>query len=137
MFYEKIVAPAMIKSRLDHYLSRLDIYKEISDFNIELILETHKYLVDLFVSITELNKRSLASKYLHFHRPNLFYLFDSRAANSLRKLVPKLANDKYLNYDSTYTSFYLKAYSLNRFIKNKYDIALSPRELDKILLWIY
>ena len=137
-FYEDIVAPTMINSKLDQYLTRLNGEKKISESNIETILATHKYLVDILEKITKLNKRSLASKYLHFHYPHLFYLFDSRASNSLRDIVrSKKANEKYSNYDSTYVSFYLKAYELHNFIKDKYDIDLSPRELDKILLWIY
>jgi hypothetical protein len=135
-FYEDVVAPTLMKSKLDRYLSRLDGEERILESNIEAMLKTHKYLVDLFQSITKLDKRSLASKYLHFHYPNLFYLYDSRAAKSLNKCVgckTKPSRD----FDSTYASFFKKAYELQKYIENKYKQSLSPRELDKILLWIY
>jgi len=135
-FYEDVVAPKLMKSKLDRYLSRLEGENRISESNIGTILKTHKYLVDLFQSITKLNKRSLASKYLHFHYPNLFYLYDSRAVKSLSKFVRcKTGTDR--DYDSHYASFFKKAYELQRYIEKKYKQALSPRELDKILLWLY
>ena len=135
-FYEDVVAPTLTKSKLDRYLSRLDGEKRIAESNIETILKTHKYLVDLFQSITKLENRSLASKYLHFHYPNLFYLYDSRAAKSLSKCVRcKTSTDIYC--DSTYASFFKKAYELQKYIENKYKQSLSPRKLDKILLWIH
>jgi len=48
----------------------------------------------LFSKISGLNKRSLASKYLHFHVPELFYISDSRAYDAMRNselLSAKLA----------------------------------------------
>jgi len=134
-FYEDVVAPTLKKSKLDRYLSKLNGEKRVSESNIKTILETHKYLVDLFQSITKLDKRSLASKYLHFHYPNLFYLYDSRAAKSLSKFVRSKTNTD-SSCDSTYGSFFRRAYELQKHIKNKYKQSLSPRELDKILLWV-
>jgi hypothetical protein len=52
------------------------------------LIDTHKRLTDLFRDITGLEKRSLASKYLHFHFRNLFYIYDSRAAQSLATSSP-------------------------------------------------
>ena len=138
MFYENIVAPTMRKSKLDRYLSRINTEKRITKSNIGDILETHKYLVDLFESITKLNKRSLASKYLHFHYPHLFYIFDSRAVASLRKVIKaKTIKEDSLICDSQYASFFRKAFTLNNYIEDNHKVHLSPRELDKILLWIY
>lgn len=138
MFYENIVAPTMRKSKLDYHLSRIKSERRITDFNIDAILEAHKYLVDLFESITKLNKRSLASKYLHFHYPQLFYIYDSRAVDSLRQLIrTKSKKENNIDCDGQYASFFRKAYKLSNFIKDKYKVYLSPRELDKILLWIY
>jgi hypothetical protein len=134
-FYGDEVAPVLMKSRLDRFLSRLDGEKRISESNIGTILKAHKYLVDLLKRITKQDKRSLASKYLHFHYPHLFYLFDSRAVESLREIVIyRVEKDKYLNYDLPYASFFYKAYLLQHFVEDKYNVVLSPRKLDKILL---
>jgi hypothetical protein len=48
--------------------------------------------MDLFAAITQREKRSLASKYLHFHVPHVFYLYDSRARRAITKVVPRLNN---------------------------------------------
>jgi hypothetical protein len=38
--------------------------------------------------LTGLEKRALASKYLHFHLPRLFFIYDSRAAGVMRRVSP-------------------------------------------------
>jgi len=46
--------------------------------------------MDLFTDITGWEKRALASKYLHFHRPDLFFFYDSRAKRALGKVTPSI-----------------------------------------------
>ena len=43
------------------------------------ILRTHKFLTDIFFGLTGLKMRSLVSKYLHFHCPEKFFIYDSIA----------------------------------------------------------
>jgi hypothetical protein len=64
--------------------------QSISDDNSLNILTIHKRLVDLARDKTGLYKRSFASKYLHFHLPGLFFIYDSRAARSLPKIAKEL-----------------------------------------------
>lgn len=83
-----------------------------------------------------MGKRSLSSKYLHFHKPNLFFIYDSRAMESIRKLVTpsknKIASTE--NIDMEYAKYCLRCIDLREEIKERFNTYLNPRELDNILL---
>ncbi len=83
-FYSNVVAPAFQSSELDKCLTNLRHYERITSDNIREILLSHNYLIQVTKEITALEKRSFCSKYLHFHLPNLFYIYDSRVVESMR-----------------------------------------------------
>lgn len=64
---------------LDERIEHLKKYDSPNEMNLEEVSSTHKWLTNIFCEITDLEKRSLASKYLHFHYPHLFYIYDSRS----------------------------------------------------------
>lgn len=135
-FYIKQVVPKLKKSNLD-----LKIQKCIKQKNEKNALELHKYLTDLFFQLTELNKRSLASKYLHFHIPDLFYIYDSRVVGAIGLLnkelkLGNLPTEITENNDESYSIFYLKCKRIVEKIKNEYKIDLSCRQLDNLLIQI-
>jgi len=88
-FYENYVAPTLMRSRLDEYLSRLRQGSPLKGQVVIDVLATHKHLQDVLSSITGLEKRSFVSKYLHFHLPKMFLLYDTRATQGLSKLLPR------------------------------------------------
>lgn len=91
-FYYGYVAPLIVDSDLDKRLDALRQYKTPTMENLPEILATHLYLQELLKKATEMDKRSFVSKYLHFHCPNLFYIFDSysdRAINGIVKIKGK------------------------------------------------
>ena len=134
-FYEKTVVPAIQKSSLDEYLNKVSIFNEITLENIPKILETHNYLTNLFTLISGIKKRSLASKYLHFHFPKLFFLYDSRVVASSRMLLPRFKSEiPRKNVDPEYGKFYLRLFHLRNLIYEKEGCILSPREIDNILI---
>jgi hypothetical protein len=140
-FYYDIVAPKImdIGQELDERISRLNSFLKPTEDNLDLILNTHKFLTDVFNEITELEKRSLASKYLHFHCPQMFYIYDSRSSAAIRKYVPKNANRLYKHYpcgcDTEYADFCVRAIELQEFVERKHSTVLSPREIDNFLLY--
>src|SRR5207237_7780114 len=69
-FHRHIVGPRMLAARIDDWLQPLKTIQRPSLENATQIIEVHKKLTDLFYQMTKLEKRSLASKYLHFHFPN-------------------------------------------------------------------
>ena len=134
-FYTSVVAPKMRRAKIDQWLAPLSRYSRPTIENCREIIDAHKRLTDLFNEITGLEKRSLASKYLHFHFRNLFYIFDSRAAQNLAKLAPRLKEMPALkNYDRVYASHFVRSLKLVDSIEREHRIYLSPRKLDDYLL---
>lgn len=74
-FYEYKVIKIFIESGLDERLSRLKS-KNLSTELYNEIFQTHKFLMNIIRPITEMDKKSFCSKYLHFHLPNLFIYKD-------------------------------------------------------------
>ena len=134
-FYEQKVAPKIMKSDIDKWLSSLKKYKKIRQECLPEILKTHFNVMKIFNKISGLNKRSLASKYLHFHLPKLLYIYDSRAIKGLRSILPRQkAINMLTGYDDEYSKFCYKLFSLQKQIENKHHKKLSTRQLDRLLL---
>jgi len=133
--YEKEVGPQIKKSDIDKWLSSLKIYKEISEENLPYILNTHLKVMNLFKKISGMENRSLASKYLHFHLPDLFYIYDSIAVKSLRLILPGFRIKNELNgYDEEYSNFCQKLFYLQKKIEERFGEKLTTRQLDRLLL---
>lgn len=139
-FYPDVVAPKIraVGVELDRKIADLQHYRKVSKELLGEIIETHNFLTEVFKEITGRTNRSLASKYLHFHLPNMFYIYDSRSIHSVtkEKTDHKALKKELMCYrgDSTYTDFLAKMYTLNVDIFNLYDQWLSPRQLDALLL---
>ncbi len=72
-------------SELDERISELQKVGRPEFKNAHILLSTHAWLTARFEELTSLEKRSLASKYLHFHAPLSVFIFDSLAKRSLRE----------------------------------------------------
>jgi len=136
-YYIDHVAPMIRESKIDQFLESLRAYKVIAGDNFEKILAIHFYVTDLFSKISGLDKRSLASKYLHFHHPMLFFIYDSRACNGIRKfssITGRASQATDVLADNEYRKFSEKCLALRTYIKEKFGENLTPREIDKLLL---
>jgi hypothetical protein len=131
-FFYKRVIPAIKNSSIDAWIQEAASGPTDQD---EIALETHKKVQDLFWRITELNKRSLASKYLHFHLPNKFFLYDTRAAKALSHLLGEFRTaGTSPKHDAVYARFVEGCRKLNnRFVALR-GSTLTPRDFDKVLL---
>lgn len=89
-FYYGYVAPLIVDSDLDERLDALRQYQSPTTENLHEILDTHLYLQELLKKATEMDKRSFVSKYLHFHCPNLFYIFDSYSDREINGIVKSI-----------------------------------------------
>lgn len=140
-FYIKKVAPRIIDSDLDSKLADLNQDKDIAENNIMKILELHKYLCVELEEITHQTNRSFSSKYLHFHKPELFYIYDSGVSKVLREF-PKNQNEvlkfktiiESNKIDTQYAKFFIKCFCLTSEIKKELDKKISPRQLDNLLI---
>ena len=102
--------------------------------NVQTILDTHKQVMDIIQKATTMDKRSLTSKYLHFHCPNAFFIYDSRARRAINKLVKKQDVTGYSG-DTEYVEFFLRILKLQQFIKEQTGKILTPREIDNFLVF--
>ena len=138
-FYYDKVAPKMLSigPELDKRISRLKSSANSIGEDIELVLSTHKFLTDAFVELTGLEKRSLASKYLHFHCPEKFFIYDSRARQAIGKIVTRPDKKRYgdlSNYDPEYTDYVIRMLELHEYLHEKLGDEETPRRMDSFLL---
>lgn len=111
----------------------------IDSNTIKYALETHNYLVGILKKITNHNNRSFSSKHLHFHIPELFFIYDSRAKKVIRKFKNRISLEyqsilELDNIDSEYAKFYIKYFKLKNQITLNYEIVLTNREIDNLLI---
>lgn len=137
-FYFDVVAPKMKKigKELDKKIKELS---QPSANHIVDLLCTHKFLTDVFNDISKLQKRSLASKYLHFHCPSKVFIYDSRARDAIHKFVKRpdksiLKNLQPDKYDKDYGDFVCRILELKNFLETKLKKSLTPRDIDNFLL---
>ncbi len=134
VFYVKNVAPKIHASSIDTWFNKL---RRKSSDDLALTLETHKKVMDLFCKISGLEKRSLASKYLHFHFPERFYIYDSRAYKAICGLTRGVGRDlrQLPDHDNVYARFFIRCEALRQELIPIAGRQLSPRDIDKILLY--
>ncbi len=137
-FYTKKVEPQISDSPIDEWFSVLKDIKDVNEENLTSLLDTHFKLMNLFKDISGLEKRSLASKYLHFHFRDLFFIFDSRAVAAIQKLSGKIERTGHyaVKVDDEYRKFCEKCLQVRRHIEENYGQRLTPRQLDNLLLYI-
>jgi hypothetical protein len=131
------VAESLINSRIDELINVIKKIDRPTEENIQLVLRTHKYFIDILSKKINVDKRSLASKYLHFHSPNSVFLYDSRAKNSIRKKLRLIKRrfDISHQFDDEYESFsYRCIYYRDEILESKLGGFVTPRKLDMHLL---
>lgn len=139
-FYTDAVAPTFKNSNTDKHLAALRAIGKV-DNNQDVIaaLRAHYDLTNAISKITGIKKRSFSSKYLHFHLPEMFFIYDTRAVAAIRNFVTKVPRDLNTclegdNADLEYAKFYCKCLELKRIINRDYNITLDNRQLDNLLI---
>jgi hypothetical protein len=136
MFYLKQVAPGIRKSKIDKWLDTLRGFEHPTSENCIQIMAVHKKVTNLFSKISGLEKRSLSSKYLHFHFPDLFFIYDSRSSTAIRQVEQtSIWNSDLVEYDYAYAKFFLRCMAFVEKVNSECRIYLTPRQLDKYLLY--
>lgn len=138
-FYEITVVQKIKTSGIDNWLNNLPSQILNPWHELGSVITVHKRLMDLYFDLTGLEKRSLASKYLHFHRPDLFFIYDSRAKEAVMKTTPRANKIKGItaeDSDSEYHIFCRRCQYLRDSISKRFGKTLTPRQIDKVLLRI-
>ena len=139
-FYKDLVVPKIINSEINSLLDNLKNEESLSFDILGKVLKAHFWLKKrIKEQITHLNNRSFCSKYLHFHLPNLYFIYDSRAVSAIAKItgdIPASIKTIYKSddVDSEYAKFVIKCFLLCEEIKREFGINLTTRQLDNILV---
>ena len=137
-FYMERVAPTIKRSRIDMWIASVRHIKRLTNENIADSLRCHKKVMDLFTRIAGgRTKRSLASKYLHFHAPNAFFIYDSRASSQVRHELrgrQKRAALPELDCDKEYQKFCDRCLRYREVLEKEVGKRVTPRQLDSKLL---
>lgn len=136
-FYLKRVAPAIMRSPIDQWIHEARRQKPGTPEALAVMVGVHGRTTDLFSSISGLEKRSLASKYLHFHVPGLFFIYDSRAVQGMRRVAAVVGGthaSRDGRADRQYAPFAQKCWDLSQYVTRELDKTLTPRQLDNVLL---
>jgi len=130
-FSAEAAAHSLSRSKVDHWFGALATAEHLDS---GLLLELHKRLMGVFIDMHEDEARSLASKYLHFHFPELFYVYDTRIASAISLLMQGDCGFLALaEFDPAYGRFHACCRKLTESITPLVGRALSPRELDRVL----
>ena len=135
-FYVDKVAPKIQRSKMDSWINKAKRVRPGTTDALNTMIEVHANTTDLLFEISDLKKRSLASKYLHFHVPKLFYIYDSRAVEALAKfsfVMPKAPRSTSFG-DDEYRKFTKKCDLLRQKIESEFGLLPTPRQLDNLLL---
>lgn len=103
-------------------------------------LKLHELLVIQLEKLRNLKKISFASKYLHFHYPDVFYIFDSRAKKGLsflaRQLDIRISGSTQLIgiEDKKYARFMLLCLAIHTEIERITNQKLTIRQFDSLLI---
>lgn len=139
--YVEDLAVDFVKQQADQYLTSLPSKRALFSKNLDLVSKTHKAIEAIFAN-KHLSRVSLTSKYLHFHRPNLFPIYDSRAAAAITKVTPEYQFSNYalqpVEVSSRYDIFCARcAWLVDEMKKRRSNKTPTLRQLDTMLLEIY
>jgi hypothetical protein len=137
-FYIKTVAPKIKRSDIDTWIAEARQARAGDAETLRIVIEVHAKTTKLFQKISTLQKRSLASKYLHFHLPEHFYIFDSRAQEAIRafsRILPRASKWSGSSVDPDYRKFSEKCFHLTNYCAERFGLRPLPRQLDNLLIY--
>lgn len=130
-FSPEFAAHRLGRSGVDRWFAGIATAEQLDP---ALVFDMHKRVMDVFANLPADQARSLASKYMHFHFPELFYLYDGRVAAAAAELgegeCGYLARGE---HDADYGRFFACCRKLSERLVGLAGRRLNPRELDRVL----
>ena len=135
----KKAASVLIENDVDVLISSVDCIDHLTNENLHISLDAHARFRRILGKVAALDRRSLASKYLHFHRPKAFFIFDSVVNIHIRQRLRATEKacrrfkiqESWSEFDKEYASYCLRAiYYRDNILK---CVNATPREIDKDL----
>jgi len=143
-YYKDIIAKVFRESEIDRFLKNVIKMNCSTSSNKDIIeiLKVHKVLQYNIKKCSDIgiNAVSFCSKYLHFHLPNLFFMYDYRASETIEKIVTDISEFEDIikenkdNIEKVYAKFFYRCVKLKNALEEKYDSIVTPRMIDNILL---
>jgi hypothetical protein len=131
----------LIDNKIDKFLSGLPKGTANYSSYYQSVVKAHRDVELVFADKNKLKRVSLTSKYLHFHRPNLFPIYDSRVAQAITKVTPDYRHTKYPLPKEYEKSVYGKHCARYVWLLQKVTAlngeAITLRQLDNLLLEVY
>jgi len=128
------VANILIESEIDQKIRQLNEIGRINESNMDELLSAHEYLMLLLKKATDVEKRSLASKYLHFHAPMSVFIYDSVVRNKLRCKLREIGKTRFpvsKRHDDEYESHVIRCiYYRDNVYEKELGALATPRKLD-------
>ncbi|GAB4019158.1 hypothetical protein [Spirosoma koreense] len=147
VYYREKIPQVFMSSLLDEWLLQLSVDEDLTSELIRLddVLQVHTYLVaylkdnlGIIRGNDGLNRTSFCSKYLHFHRPRLFPIYDVRAVQGLSILLkghPQLKNLRITTpYRAKYARFCETILAVIKVLNLQLNKPLTLRQVDNLLL---
>jgi len=131
--YAEVASSIAQSGDLDRWLESVSHINRVDVSNLHLVLATHQRFTLFLKRITKLERRSFASKYLHFHNPLAFFIYDTRASYNIRRTMLYRRfdiSDACTECDREYAAFVLRCIAY----RDDNAQALTPRQLDAQLL---
>lgn len=134
-YYEE-AARRLAASDLDTLIARVPREPPTYLAGVVPALEAHACLVDVLHALSGRKQRSFASKYLHFHVPEAFFILDSIACRGLQRLKLQRPVERLSGGvgEPEYLAFVTKVLTLQTQLASMNDSLLTPREMDRLLL---
>ena len=132
-FYTKRLVPCIQQAQIDSWFD--DLRTDNADDETIKAVEVHKKLMNALNEITADNKRSLASKYLHFHFPEQYFIYGSRACAALNKVMVGKSYPKsnYCNADAEYAKFVDRCKFVRAKLQEDLNRHFTPSVLDSFI----
>jgi len=134
--YYCAAADAVIDSDLDGRLELLRARTAAQLVDFETSIQVHAHLLAALKRVSGTVHRSFASKYLHFHLPDWFFILDAIASRGLSSECGRERPPKHLapGGDPEYRSFVGRAWLLRERLAADAPPRLTLRQLDRLLL---
>lgn len=130
-FSAELVAHRLGRSGIDRWFAGLATAEHLDP---GLVFELHKRVMDVFSDLPEPQARTLAAKYLHYHFPELFYIYDAGLETAAADLGEgECGYLAHAEHDPVYDAFFACCRKLADKLAPLAGHRLSPRELDRIL----
>jgi hypothetical protein len=139
-FILKKVAPRLVGWRLDGWFEAVPHRRWAFVNEAGLAVTIHARVLQRLQPLLRRSPRSFVSKYLHFHHPELFPIYDSRATAAIRLATPdprQLDPILAATADDAYGEFCARLRWLLLDVRSRFGVRLSLREVDNLLLEVH